>query len=90
MLLLSAILVVVMGAEPTGGVASLSNIVGWVAGIIFGGYWYGNKINGPGGQPIGFTQGILVALVIVAISIALILVLGLIMGGAATVMAPSG
>jgi hypothetical protein len=80
---LSAIVVIVVGVDASGSTFNLSNIVGWVAGLAFGGYWYGNKINGPTGEAIGFGQGVIVALVVIAISIVIGLVLAGLLGGAA-------
>jgi hypothetical protein len=88
-MLISAILAIFMSVDASGTMWSMSNIVGWIAGVLFGGWWYGNKINGPTGEPIGFGQGVLVALVIVAISIVIGLVLAGLLGGAAMIGAES-
>lgn len=82
-MVIGAILALVMGTETSGSLFSMSNIVSWAAGLAFGGWWYGNKINNAEGSPIGFGQGAIVALVIIAISIVIGLALTGLIGGAA-------
>lgn len=83
-MLISVCIVAVTGVAPAAaGTFSMPNIVGWVAGLLFGGYWYGSKIEGADGSPIGFGNGVLVALVIIVISILIGLLLATLFGGAA-------
>ena len=84
-MVISAIVAVVMGIDASGSTFSASNIVGWVAGLAFGGWWYGTRLNNAEGSPIGFGQGVIVALVIIAISIVIGLALTGLLGGAAMV-----
>jgi hypothetical protein len=82
-MVIAAIAAIILGVDTSGSLFSASNIVSWVAGLAFGGWWYGNKINNAEGSPIGFGQGVIVALVIIAISIVIGLVLTGLLGGAA-------
>jgi len=82
-MVIGALAAVVVGVDASGSMFGMSNIISWVAGLAFGGWWYGNKLTTADGTPIGFGQGVLVALVIIAISIVIGLVLTGIFGGAA-------
>lgn len=88
-MVISACVALVMGVDASGSMFSASNIIGWVAGLLFGGWWYGSKLNNAEGNPIGFGQGVLVALVIIVISAIIGLVLAGLLGGAAMVGAES-
>lgn len=84
-MVIAALAAVVVGVDTSGSMFGTSNIISWIAGLAFGGWWYGNKINNAEGNPIGFGQGVIVALVIIAISIVIGLVLTGLLGGAAMV-----
>ena len=88
-MVIGAIVAIFVGMDASGSLFSVSNIVSWVAGLAFGGWYYGNKINNAEGSPIGFGQGVMVALVIIAISIVIGLVLTGLFGGAAMMGAES-
>ncbi len=88
-MVIGAVAAVVLGADPSGSMFNASSIISWVAGLAFGAWWYGNKLNDAQGSPIGFGQGVMVALVIIAISIVITLVLTGLFGGAAMMGAES-
>ena len=90
--LVAAILFVMSGTTDPAAVQTfnLNNGLGWLIGLLFGGYWYGSHISDANGGDIGFGKGILVALAIIVISIVISVVLGLLLGGTAAMMGATG